>query len=126
MMASGGLRVDRLITHRVPLQETLRAYEVIQKEPQSLGVILQYPETVSREDRVRIERPSHAPGPRRRTADTLTSGRAVVGVIGAGNFSKMTLMPALAKTPARIKYFAESVKSCALAISRELGFTSTL
>ena len=29
-------------------------------------------------------------------------------------------------TPARIKYFAESVKSCALAISRELGFTSTL
>ena len=95
-MALGRLRVADLITHRFPLADAVSAYARIQDDPHCLGVVLEYPKEVDRSPVVKIiQRPS------KRT------GEAVVGVIGAGGFANGVLLPALAKTPARLAYVAD-------------------
>ena len=44
-----------------------------------------------------------------------------LGVIGAGNFSKMTLMPALSKTPARLAYIADLDPAAARHVAKKFG-----
>lgn len=95
-MSNGGLDVSSLITHRFKLDEALKAYEIIEHDPSALGVVLQYGEPVSRSRTVVVSQSR---------ADA--AGQAVVGVIGAGNFSKAVLLPALAKTKARLAYIAD-------------------
>jgi predicted dehydrogenase/NADPH:quinone reductase-like Zn-dependent oxidoreductase len=95
-MASGSLDVSSLITHRFQFDDALKAYETIENDGSALGVILQYGDYVDRSAVVTLsQRPSQA------------AGKAVVGVVGAGNFAKATLLPALAKTKARLAYVAD-------------------
>lgn len=92
-MSSGSLQVDPLITHRYGLDEALQAYEKIQNDGSALGVVLQYPEKVNRSAKIEITRPVSG-----------VAKAAVVGIIGAGNFSMSTILPCLQKTDARLKY----------------------
>jgi len=95
-MQAGRLKVDNLITDRFALDDAVSAYEKIQDDADSLGVILQYPANIDRSPIVTIT-PKTIPA----------AGKVVVGVIGAGNFSKGILLPALAKTSAQIAYVAD-------------------
>jgi len=90
-LADGALRVDELITHRYPHAQAAAAYQTITSDRSALGVVLEYPSEVATAPRIEIA-----------TAAAPAAGQAVVGVIGAGNFSKMTLMPHLARSNARI------------------------
>jgi predicted dehydrogenase len=87
-IAAGKIPVDRLTTHRFPIERAADAYELITsgREPY-LGVVLQYPEAPQRAvRRVELGRTSRA-----RAGDTRIS------VIGAGNFARLVLLPALAR-----------------------------
>ena len=89
LMGAGKLDVTPLISHRFDIAEAQRAYKLIESgsEPY-LGIVLNYPE-MQGQPRRRIElqaRPS--------------SGRIGVGCIGAGNFARMVLLPAIVKTGA--------------------------
>lgn len=95
-LSNGGLDVGPLVTHRFPLQEALQAYETMASDRSALGVILQYAEPVNRSRAVTVSHRSAA-----------ATGHALVGVIGAGNFAKAILLPALAKTRARLGYVAD-------------------
>lgn len=109
-MASGGLVVSDLVTHCIPLADALSAYQKIQTEPDCLGVILEYPKEVDRSPAVSIvQSPSKA------------TGQAIVGVIGAGNFAKGVLLPALAKTPAQIAYVADLNGAAARHAAQKFG-----
>ena len=45
LIAQGRVRVDRLITHRFPIQDALQAYDLILKNREPyIGVILTYPQ----------------------------------------------------------------------------------
>jgi len=110
------LVVDDLITHRFALEQAPCAYEKISSDGSVLGVILQYPAQVVVSRQIEIPRPSPAPA----------AGEAVVGVIGAGNFSKMTLMPALSKTAARIAYVADLNSAAAAHLARKFGADSAV
>ncbi len=107
-LQTGRLTVDELITNRLPLSEAPRAYELISNDPDALGVLLEYPREVERSRKVSLPMASFS-----------GTGRAVVGVIGAGNFSKMFLMPCLAKTSARIKYIADLNAAAAQHLARK-------
>jgi predicted dehydrogenase/threonine dehydrogenase-like Zn-dependent dehydrogenase len=90
MLASGQLDVASLISHRVPIEDAVRAYGLI-REPGSdaLGVILTYPETDGGEG---------LPSPRQDLKPASGSGQPVrLGVLGAGNFASATSLPALDK-----------------------------
>ncbi|MGO8697377.1 MAG: asparagine synthase (glutamine-hydrolyzing) [Limisphaerales bacterium] len=98
-MRSGAIDLKPLITHRFKIGEALRAYEAIQKEPAALGVLLEYPVAAELSSRLR-------PGPVAGAPVARTGNRPVVGFIGAGNFARAILLPALAKTGARLRCIA--------------------
>jgi len=100
-MKFGQLKVDELITHRFSLAEAAAAYACLSDDPAALGVLLRYPDAPIPSGRKTEEAPVRA------ASTAGTGGQPSVGVIGAGNFAKMTLMPALAKTPARVAYVAD-------------------
>lgn len=105
-MASGALNVTPLITHRFPLNDALAAYDKIKNDPKALGVVLEYPESVDTTQRVTLKKSSLPATPGQNIA--------VVGVIGAGNFAVSTILPALTKTEARLKYVAGSRNGAAV------------
>ena len=113
MMASGRLNVKPMISHRFPLTDATKAYAAIQSDSRALGVILTYAQ----------DGPQNGPRTRVQTGTRSVSADegAVVGVIGAGNFSKMTLMPALSKTAARIAYVADLNGVAAQDLARKHG-----
>jgi predicted dehydrogenase len=86
LVADGRVRVEPLITHRVPIGEAERAYELLD-DPNALGIVLQYPEgEVSERTRPRIElRERQAP----------VRDRIGISIVGAGSFAQAVLLPAL-------------------------------
>ncbi len=88
-VASKHISLEKLITHRVPLLEAERAYDLVAGEisEKFLGVILKYPEELSG------ERPIPTAGVLKRET------RINVGFIGAGSFAGGTLLPILKALP---------------------------
>ena len=109
-MEVGRLVVDDLVTDRFPIADASQAYERITGNRNTIGIVLEYPAEMEYPTSISI-----APG------SIAASGQAVVGVIGAGNFSKMTLMPALSKTAARIAYVADLDGAAAQHLARKFG-----
>ena len=96
LMASGKLDVRPLITHRFPIEKAAHAYEVItgKKKQAFLGVLLTYPQDVSRAP------VSAAPVSRVSLSGTREAGQGgavALGVLGAGNFANAVLLPAIKK-----------------------------
>lgn len=90
MMGSGRLDVEPLISHRFDIDDAESAYEMIRSgtEPY-LGVILNYetPSDEAAQRTVQLRPPSSA------------FGTARVGVLGAGNFARMVLIPQIVSHP---------------------------
>lgn len=88
LMGRGELDVSPLITHRFPITEAEKAYDLIEKggEPH-MGVVLEYP---AEEAPVRrVEMRAGMPRP----------GGIGVGILGAGSFARSTLIPAIRRVP---------------------------
>ena len=105
LVARGRVQVDRLITHRFPIDQALEAYDLILKNQEPyIGVVLNYPQP---------DRP--AAGQALADADKAALLRKVwlkpaatisqsanpqaIGLIGGGMFTKNILLPALRKVP---------------------------
>lgn len=114
-LANRQLAVDDLITHRYELSEAAQAYQTVASDSAALGVILKYPTQVEVKSALSL-----STGAAVQTSEA-GQDRPVVGVIGAGNFSKMTLMPALAKTSARIAYVADLNPAAAKHLGKKFG-----
>ncbi|MBS3822176.1 MAG: bi-domain-containing oxidoreductase, partial [Phycisphaerae bacterium] len=86
LMGRDQLPVSKLTTHRFAIEQADRAYAVIHENAEPyLGIVLQYPDVESHEPRRRIElRGGGKP-----------AGRIGLGCLGAGNFARMTLLPAV-------------------------------
>lgn len=86
LLATNAVRLEQLITHRFPITEAARAYDLITGKTQEnfLGVLLTYGEPQSRTNVIAL-RSEQAPREVR------------LGVIGAGNFARSVLLPRLAK-----------------------------
>jgi len=93
---AGSLKVDDLITDRFALGDAVSAYDKIRNGDSSLGVVLEYPGAADRSPVITVA-PKSISG----------ANSAIVGVIGAGQFSRGILLPALAKTSARVAYVAD-------------------
>ena len=106
-LADGSLDAVSLISHRFKFADAPQAYQVISGGA-GLGVILQYPAEAELRRTIEMSQPSSG-----------AAKRAVVGVIGAGNFSKMSLMPELSKTPARLAYIADLDGAAAAHLARK-------
>jgi predicted dehydrogenase/threonine dehydrogenase-like Zn-dependent dehydrogenase len=94
LVASGAVRVEPLVTHRIPITEGARAYGLLAGGEPALGIVLTYPDGVGDpRRRVAVEA--------RRAGDSATvasvAGEPGVAFLGAGSFATATLLPALKK-----------------------------
>lgn len=116
MMSSGRLNVAPLITRKLPFAEAAEAYTKLTEDRDTLGMILEYPRT---------EPPTGREVGLRTTAEIsrpASTESAVVGLIGAGNFAKMTLLPALKGCPVRLRTIASAGGVSGLHSGRKFGF----
>lgn len=113
-ISSGQLSVKPLITERVPLEQYEQIYGNI-GQSKSIASIIEYP--------------AYNPSPIQHTvklADhTFAGQKGVLGVIGAGNFTKMTMLPALKKTGAFFKTIASAGGITGTALGKKYGFASS-
>jgi predicted dehydrogenase/threonine dehydrogenase-like Zn-dependent dehydrogenase len=92
------INIQKLITHRFNFEDVYEAYQTIDNE-KPLGIILNYSkksqsrvETVILKNNISVE--------------AKEMSNTIIGFIGAGNFAKMMLLPALKKTGVLIKKIA--------------------
>jgi polar amino acid transport system substrate-binding protein len=78
-----------LVSHRFPIAAAREAYALLESEKPCLGVLLAYPVDAPLSRRVALVSVRRSP----------VRGQCRVGVIGAGNFAKGVLIPALRKHP---------------------------
>lgn len=101
LVAEGRVDVTSLITHRFPIGDAAQAYATL-SEPgsNSLGVVLEYPQTEPEQQRIWIGRSAGGTAAHISPAES-KAGEAIVGVsfLGAGNFATATLLPALSADP---------------------------
>jgi predicted dehydrogenase/threonine dehydrogenase-like Zn-dependent dehydrogenase len=89
LMAAGRLDVSPLISHRFKIEDAETAYDLIEKEKEPYSaILLEYPGV--------SELPSSR-GIELKQVSPVSHGELGVSILGAGNFAKMTLLPALNK-----------------------------
>ena len=121
LMASGRLDVSPLISRRVALIEAPAVYQELVSDRSLLGVLLTYPEQPAELDRVvtiQATTPPVIPG-----ATVAGQSQVVAGVIGAGNFASLVLIPALARSGAILHTVASSGGRDAAVAARKFGFS---
>src|SRR5215472_12733218 len=96
LSSQGRLRIDDLITHRFPLEEAPKAYEVIMdSSKRSLAVLLKYPEA---ENGSEVSLPEPAARVQVNPAEHQAAEMGVA-LVGAGNVARWVHLPNLKETP---------------------------
>jgi predicted dehydrogenase/threonine dehydrogenase-like Zn-dependent dehydrogenase len=113
LIAGGKIDVAPLISHRFPIEQAEQAYALIDSGAQPyLGMVLQYPEHLPARATVRME--LKAPK---------AKGEIGVGCLGAGNFARSILLPALKKNGAfRARILCSAGGVSAAKTGEKLGF----
>lgn len=110
-IASGKLQVQELITEVVPLHDYQKIYGDI-GQSSSIASILEYPKTNE---------------PAKNTVSLSSKSfqgqKGVLGIIGSGNFTKMTMLPALKDSGAHFKYIASRGGVTGTAMAKKFGFS---
>lgn len=116
LISEGRINVDRLVTHRFPVAEAERAYEVIAgslHEPH-LGVLLEYdPES---EPGREIELSGHSISSRK------PEEQVRIGVIGAGDYLRAMLLPQFQSAGAEFHSIATASGVSAHDVGNKFGF----
>jgi len=116
-LSNGSLKVKELITEIVPLEEYNSIYGNMGSR-KSIASIIEYP---LKSNDQQIQRVVPVIGTDKGV------GKGKIGIIGSGNFTKMTMMPALKKASANIRYISSAggVSGTDLAKKYGIQFSTT-
>jgi len=120
LLATKQLNVEPLITHRVPQAEATRAYQLLTDDVQALGIVLTYPEA-----KPTLQRTINTVGVTAKMGSSAGAGKTVVGVIGAGNFATVVMLPALSKSGATLQMIASSQGTSAAVAAQKFKFVQS-
>ena len=109
---SGQLKVKELITDIVDLDNFQKIYGNI-GSTKSVATILKYTNSD----------PDETPHIVTLDARSFSGRKGVIGVIGAGNFAKMTLLPAMKRSGAEFMYIASSGGVSCTTLAKKYGFS---
>ena len=114
LLAEARLDFAPLVSHRFKFDQAADAYALLHGNEPSLGIVLEYSTggAAPRNDRVRLTPAPQSPA----------AAKATVGFIGAGGYGTAVLIPAFAKTGARLKTVASSGGVSAVHAGRKFGF----
>ena len=108
-ISSGQLDVEQLITERTPLAEYRQIYDSIGRSG-SIASILLYDGKADNRTAVPIDNRS------------FHGSKGVVAIIGAGNFTSATVLPALKPLNAKLKYIVSAGGVTASTLAKRAGF----
>lgn len=111
-LASGALQVDALITRRVPLEHYREIYDRL-ADP-GLASLLVYGDGSAR-----------STATLRLSPQTFAPADGALAVVGAGNFTKMTALPALVAARAKIKAIVSAGGITGTALARKHGIAQS-
>jgi len=116
LIAANKLNVAPIITHRIPITEAARAYDLITGKLQEpyLGIVLTYPD---RGDAALVRSVTVNPG------QTAKSGVLGVGFIGAGTFAQSYLLPPAKSAGVRLVSVTTTTAVSARSVAEKFGFT---
>ncbi|MGD0552229.1 MAG: bi-domain-containing oxidoreductase [Sedimentisphaerales bacterium] len=111
-ISSGTLNVSSLISDRIPQAEATKAYKLVTDDPSKMGLILTYPaETISSGKTIAVRAPA-----------VQSTKTVVAGLIGAGNFATLILLPAIRGANIRLKTIADINPVAGAHAGRKFGF----
>lgn len=105
---AGNLDVQPLITEIVDLEDYEKIYGDMRKQG-SIASILRYPGRTGLERVVSVH------------SNSFVAGKGKIGIIGAGNFASSTIIPALTKVNAPIKYIGSAQGLSAKILAKKAG-----
>ena len=116
LMERGALSMSKLVTHRFPIGEGLKAYDLItgKKTSKYIGIVIGYP--AAPKSQVQIKRIESA------TIVKTKSGRPGIGFIGAGNFAQSYLLPHLKNSGVALRGVATTSPVTAQSVGRKFSF----
>ncbi|GAB4044461.1 bi-domain-containing oxidoreductase [Spirosoma jeollabukense] len=112
LMATGQLDVKPLISDKVPFAEYNTIYGSLEASHR-IAALLSYPDQVDLSPTIRLRDPVYS-----RSSGT-------VGIIGAGNFTDATLLPALKASGANLKIIASASGLNATLLARKYGVSQS-
>ncbi len=115
LLAEGRLDVKPLISHRFDFTQAPSAYDVLSSDKRALGILLEYPQTVS--SQIYARSIQLAPTPL-----SLDPARPVCGFIGAGNYASRVLIPAFKAEGAQLKTIVTAGGVSGVIHGRAAGF----
>lgn len=112
LISTGKLGVKDLISEVIPLEEYDTIYGNIGSS-KSIASILKYDESVAPESSIQV------------SSKELVPSKGVIAIVGAGNFTKMTLLPAFKGVDAQIKYIVSSGGVNGTALAKKHGILNS-
>jgi predicted dehydrogenase/threonine dehydrogenase-like Zn-dependent dehydrogenase len=110
-ISSGKLKVNEMITEVIPLDDYMQIYGEIGSS-KSIASILKYNETeIVPPNTIQLKEANYS------------GQKGVIGIIGSGNFTKMTMLPALKGSGANYKYIASKGGVSGTAMAQKHGFS---
>src|SRR5690606_28655430 len=113
-ISTGQIRVEEMITEIVPLNDYQKIYGEI-GQSRSIASILKYEEAIELNPKRNIKLKE----------TNFTHSNGVLGIIGAGNFTKMTMLPALKSSAAQYKYIASNGGVSGTALAQKYGIANS-
>lgn len=107
-ISSGALDVKPLISEIVPMDDYNQIYGDMKKKG-VIASIIKYPEQEEKKSTVKIE------------SANFSASKGKLGIIGAGNFTSATMLPALQKANASIKYIASAQGLSAKVLAKKVN-----
>ena len=138
MMAAGTLNVKPLITHRSPIDDAAKAYELLD-DASALGIVIEYSgssrfvgegvdaRSVDRVVALHATRDNEKASVKGRLEDdsgqsTASQSSPVIGFIGAGNYASRILIPAFKQVNVELDTLASSTGVSSVHHGRKAGF----
>jgi len=126
LLAAGRLDMSPLVSECVEQARASEAYRMLKQQRDALGIVLTYPEGGAlRKTTVALATKDKMESRRAASSRYDSLVRAVVGVIGAGNFSRHTALPCLRKTNARLACIADLDPVLGTHAGKKFGFERT-
>lgn len=116
LMADGSIKTESLTTHRFPFSEALQAYGNVSSAG-AMGIVLEYTDT-HRPQKDKLERVVRV----NKSVATASGEAPTVGVIGAGSFTSLVILPALARTGSRLQAIASSAGVSSAHLAKKFRF----
>jgi predicted dehydrogenase len=122
LMAARKLDVKPLISHRFPIADAGKAYELIGATAKSLGILLEY-STGTQKSEVDLRQPMIMLSTTDHSQREQTTG--TVAFIGSGNYASATLIPSFRKAGAQLRTVCSIGGLSAFHAARKFGFEQT-